>query len=721
MPCRIVAGQKRKILYIAPALCVIKFQAYGAAMLSTVSPDPIESRPHIALRARYGILVLGLLVMIAAEILLSARQESQTFDEADHLYAGYEYWKHGDFGRNPEHPPLVKLIAASALLPLQLKEPATSPNPYFKAQDFLGAPEFLYNADADSLLARGRAMLIVFSLALALAIFAAGSEMFGVEAGLLAMFLFAFEPMLLANGGLVTTDLTLSCMFFCSVYAFYRYVKRPTAARLAVCAIAVGLTIVAKHSGVFVFPILGAIAVAELLQRWRQTARDASRAASIRSAATSLAVGLAVIAVVSYAMLWAFYGFRYAARPGGLPMAPTLDVYSAAIHNKVEAGMIGFCSRHHLLPESYLYGWADILQIPGQRVTFLLGRLYLGRRWFLFPGLILVKSTISLLVLLALVPLAGVWRRSREVMFLAIPAVSFLLIAIVSGMNAEARYILPIYPFCIVLAGAAAWRIAPRSRGWAIGVAALVVFASVSSLHTFPNYLAYSNEAFGGPSHSYRQISNSNGDWGQGLKWVKRYLDANRVSDCWFDYNIPFVDPKYYGIGCKPLTSSWVKFGLARVTPVPKMISGIVLVSASELDGHLWGPDVLNPYDQFSHLRPDAIPGNVVLVFHGSFDVPLASAYSHLGAAGVLTREKKMTEAVAEAEEAARLAPDSAQIQAGLGRTLMAAGRTEEAKQANATALRLAQTVHPEFQESLIRQIRKGQRSSIPVITRYSC
>jgi Dolichyl-phosphate-mannose-protein mannosyltransferase len=651
---------------------------------------------------------LGLLVLIAAEIVLSTRQESQTFDEADHLYAGYEYWKHGDFGRNPEHPPLVKLIAASALLPLHLKEPALIPGRYFKGQDFLAAPEFLYSTDADSMLARGRAMLIVFSLALALAIFAAGWEMFGMEAGLLAMVLFAFEPILLANGGLITTDMTLSCMFFCSVYAFYRYGKRPTAARLAVCGIAVGLTIAAKHSGVFVFPILGAIAAAELLLRWRHTAGNSSRAASMRSAATSLAVALAVIAVVSYGVLWAFYVFRYAARPAGFSMAPTLDVFSAAIPNSVEREMIGFAARHHLLPEAYLFGWADILQIPGSRVTFLFGKLHLGGRLYLFPAMILVKSTITLLVLLALSPLAGLGRRSRELMFLAIPAVCYLLIAMLSGMNAEARYILPIYPFCIVLAGAVAWRMARRSREWAIGVAALVVFAAVSSLHAFPDYLAYSNEAFGGPSHTYLRVSGSNDDWGQELKWVKQYLDANRVSDCWFAYSVPVVNPKYYGIECKPLVSGWVTVGISSPPPVPQVISGTVLLAASELDGHRWGPDVLNPYEQFSHLRPDAMPGNVVLVYHGTFNVPLASAYGHLGTAAILVRGKKMTEAVAEAEEAASLAPDSAQIQAALGRTLMAAGRTEEAKQANATALRLAQAVHPEFQDSLIRQIERS-------------
>jgi hypothetical protein len=53
------------------------------------------------------VVVLALLVLVAGEIFFSSRQESQVSDEADHLYAGYEYWKHGDFGRNPEHPPLA--------------------------------------------------------------------------------------------------------------------------------------------------------------------------------------------------------------------------------------------------------------------------------------------------------------------------------------------------------------------------------------------------------------------------------------------------------------------------------------------------------------------------------------------------------------------------------------------------------------------------------------
>jgi hypothetical protein len=668
------------------------------------SAIPVKNRVGRALRARYRWVVFGLLLMMAAEIVFSTRQLSQTFDESDHLYSGYEYWKHGDFGHNPEHPPLAKFVAASALAPLHLQEPAAIAGA-FKRQDFLGAQKFLYAADADRLLARGRAMMLIFTLGLGLMLFSAGREMFGVGCGLLALTLFAFEPMLLGHGGLVTTDMAFSCTLFSSVYAFYRYAARPSVARLAICSVAVGLTLAAKQSGVFVFPILALLAIGDLLLRPRPADQDRTPRNSVASAARSFALAFAVIALVSYGILWAFYGFRYAARPAGLAMAPTLAVYAATIPNHFEAAVIAFCARHHLLPEAYLFGWTDILRLPGARVTFLLGRLILGGKWFLFPALILMKTTLGLLALFALVPFARLWRRSRQFLYLVTPAAIYLLIAMGSGMNGEARYVLPIYPFCILLAAAAAWQIALRSRAWTIAVAALVLFAAASSLHAFPNYIPYANEAFGGPSNSYRLMSDSNGDWMQGLKLTKKYFDRNHISDCWIDFSDPAVDPAYYGIGCKPLPSAWINRNIPSPPGVPETIYGTVLLSANELAGQLWGPGELNPYAQFKRLQPDATPGNVMLIYHGTFHVPLASAYSQMSAANLLLRNHKITEAVAQAEAAAQLAPQSASIQAALGTVLKAAGKTAEAQQANARALHLAQTVYPEFQQPLINQL----------------
>jgi predicted membrane-bound dolichyl-phosphate-mannose-protein mannosyltransferase len=78
---------------------------------------------------------------MAAELALSVRHQSQTFDEACHIFAGYRYWKNFDFGINPEHPPLVKLVAALPLLRLPLRTPAV-PNDYFRVLEFESGREF---------------------------------------------------------------------------------------------------------------------------------------------------------------------------------------------------------------------------------------------------------------------------------------------------------------------------------------------------------------------------------------------------------------------------------------------------------------------------------------------------------------------------------------------------------------------------------------------------
>lgn len=71
--------------------------------------------------------VLGLLVIQAALITSSIRRESLTFDEPDHMYAGYRMWTAADYGLNPEHPPLVKLLAAVPLLGQKLWTPPPMP------------------------------------------------------------------------------------------------------------------------------------------------------------------------------------------------------------------------------------------------------------------------------------------------------------------------------------------------------------------------------------------------------------------------------------------------------------------------------------------------------------------------------------------------------------------------------------------------------------------
>ena len=87
--------------------------------------------------------VAALLLVQAAEIVTVVRQESLTFDEDDHIFAGYEMWKTGDYGLNPEHPPLVKLLATSVILGESLQIPPNKGR-FFKEEAYLDGRDFLW-------------------------------------------------------------------------------------------------------------------------------------------------------------------------------------------------------------------------------------------------------------------------------------------------------------------------------------------------------------------------------------------------------------------------------------------------------------------------------------------------------------------------------------------------------------------------------------------------
>src|SRR6266850_7305187 len=209
--------------------------------------------------------VFGLLIVLGLQLALSVRRESQTWDEGDHIYAGYMSWKTADFGLNPEHPPMVKLLATMPLLSLPLKVP-TLQDRFFKEEAFLDGKDFLYKNDADMILFRTRMAAAILTLLLALLVFLATKEMFGTGAAFIALTLIVFEPNLLAHGALVTTDAGLSCFMFASIYAFYRYVKDPSVARLIIVGIVAGLALATKHTGLLVFPMLTLLALCEVVR-----------------------------------------------------------------------------------------------------------------------------------------------------------------------------------------------------------------------------------------------------------------------------------------------------------------------------------------------------------------------------------------------------------------------------------------------------------------------
>lgn len=389
-------------------------------------------------------------------------------------------------------------------------------------------------------------------------------------------------------------------------------------------------------------------------------------------------------------------------------MVPSLPGAVDRLENPRDAKILLAIARWKLLPEAYLYGLADVKEVAESSPSYLFGKVYPHGVWYYFPVAFVIKSTMTLLVLLVLIPVAlraksGTW--GREILFLVIPPGVYVAVAMGSKLNLGIRHLLPIYPFLFVLAGMGGWVLMRQRRAWVYVVGLLLAFNVFSSLRAFPNYIPYSNELWGGAQDTSDFLTDSNVDWGQQLKTVKKYLDQRNAKNCWFAYFADVVaDPSYYGVPCKPLTtiaSVW----LQPQMEVPPEIDGPVLISAGVLSGYEFGPGELNPYGEFKKLRPTAVIDDGIFVYDGHFPVPLASALNHITRAQQLEDQGHAQEALAEVQAAVTLAPRSARVQSELARRLLAANRKEEARAAFQTALSLAQSAEPNYQAGLIQSL----------------
>jgi 4-amino-4-deoxy-L-arabinose transferase-like glycosyltransferase len=647
-------------------------------------------------------IAVGLCLLLGLVLALSARHLSPTFDEGDHLLAGYRYWTCGDFGVNPEHPPFAKLLAAA---PLLLEKPATPSVPCGEsktttAEDFALGSEFLSQKRGDHLLFEARMAVASVSLLAASVVLLWARRLGGWNAGLLSLGLFVFEPTVIAHSALVTTDMAVTCFVLAAIAAWERALEDFSPGFLLLCGLATGLALASKHSGILVLPLLLGL-TPFLAPRKLLPAAGA----------------LLFVFVLAVLVLWAAYGFRFDPRGGGHRMSVTLDGYvekasrMSGVHPKA-LGLVEALDRAHALPESYLYGTANVLigSASGGHM-FLFGRLYPTGRWFYFPAALAVKWTLGFIGAL-LLALSGLKRHLRtsvpRVALLLLPPVLVLLASMTSHMNIGVRHLLPAFPFlCIFLGLECASRLEER-RGVVL-VSGLLALHAFSSLWAFPDFLAYSNEVFGGPKKTYRVLSDSNVDWGQGLKEATRYLEGEGTRECMIAY-FGTVDPSHYGIPCLNLPGS-----PNRPSPlVPPTVDGTVLVSAGLLAGIAYGPDDLNPFQPFANARPVASIGGSILVFKGRFSVDLLSSLGHQERSRALLDAGRIPEALTESRMGVFLAPENPFARRALARALLKAGMREEARVEFQAALALAREKGPEFHPRLLLSLEEESSERSP-------
>ncbi|MCX6760487.1 MAG: hypothetical protein NTZ84_00030, partial [Candidatus Nealsonbacteria bacterium] len=138
-------------------------------------------------RNTYLIAAALLLIMFFVAV-TSIKDDSLTMDELAHLPAGYSYLTQKDMRLNPEHPPLLKDLAAVPLLFIKgIKFPS---DVSFWKDDVNGQWSFGWyfffqtGNPADQMIFWGRIPMILIMIVLGFYIFKWTRELFGNNAGL---------------------------------------------------------------------------------------------------------------------------------------------------------------------------------------------------------------------------------------------------------------------------------------------------------------------------------------------------------------------------------------------------------------------------------------------------------------------------------------------------------------------------------------------------------
>jgi hypothetical protein len=458
--------------------------------------------------------------------LTAAGQLGATFDEPLYLAQGLESWRSGSHGG----------LLRVGTMPLPIDVQTLPLYLYERATGVLLDPV----ADCDHLLIWARAGTLLFWWLLLLYGWLAGRELGGVWGGRLAVALLACEPSLLAHASLATTDITVSAAVLALVYHFHKGRDRGWWLRVAVPSVWLAAAVLAKASGL-VFGGVAMLAVeGDRLLRQKQLCGERLRplwrplTPFRRDAAQIIGLGLG-LAFVYCGCDWqpepSFVAWTHSLPPG--PGSTTLAWLAdhLRIFNNAGEGIIRQV-RHN---------------VRGHGV-FLLGQVHPRALWYYFPVALSIKLTLPLLLLPLLLALV---RPAALRNWACLAAAALLLFSLTCRVQIGIRLMLPLVALAIPgLAAAAvnAYRdLTPRFRvaqSLPLLLSAGVVWAGLSAVLVWPRGLCYTNEAWGGTARGYTRLSDSNYDWGQGLKelarWQRRHTD--RPLDVWYFGSDPAIN-----------------------------------------------------------------------------------------------------------------------------------------------------------------------------------
>lgn len=465
------------------------------------------------------------------------------WDEVGHLPAGVAHWQSGVFDLYRVNPPLVR--SAVTALPYTCGarldfDGTTLVCPPWRRYEF---PDGAAWIRADGLgflnhLRIARLCAIPSSLFAAWMCYRAARTLYGIPSAFTALLLWCTSPFVIGHGSLITPDVAAAATAALTVGAFSAWFQQPSRRHTVIAGVALGLAWLTKFTNLLLSFFLLALLC------YRVIAPGEQQPQRRRWCLQTLGIGLLAVYLVNLG-----YGFeRFGTRLGQYQFISTTLGGSATertepFGNRFAGTLLGRIPVP--LPANFLLG-IDVQkwEFEQKKMSYLRGEWRHGGWLHYYVYGFLVKEPLGTLMLLALalgrLPWLARGTQQRTIAWVIVPALMFFgFVSLQTGFNHHLRYVLPAYPFLIVLASSTA---APgggtSSLRWPIITAVLVIASAAESLAIYPHSLSFFNLAAGGPTAGPRHLLNSNLDWGQdalGLaEWAKAHPEARPLQlDFW--------------------------------------------------------------------------------------------------------------------------------------------------------------------------------------------
>jgi len=607
---------------------------------------------HIFTRSCYASsFLLAVLLAVSAILMLHASsQESAIMDELAHIPAGYDYANYFDYRLNPEHPPLVKTLAALPLVFMNLSFPTDNA---VWTSDLNGQWDagrlFLYTYNdtrADSILFWARLFPIILTLLLIWFTYHWSRSLMGRWWALIPTFLVALSPHILAHGHYVTTDIGAALGFFMGLYFFVKAIDSPSKKHTLLAGIFFGLAQLMKFSVVLLIPLFVFLV---LIRWWAQTREMHSKIFSKKSllALWRLIRTTFAIFIIGFLLVWLVYVLFTLNYPMAKQQSDTAQLLSSFAHGpapmSIACNPTSFSMRclaeidiwmaHQPILRGlgqYLLGVLMVIQrSAGGNTAYFLGQVSSSGWWYYFPVVFLLKESIPALLLVIGGLFLALWqsvkkgtqkRVTRIAQYIQLNfaqtamlslIVLYWLYSIQGTLNIGFRHILPTIPLIYILATIAIKKWMPKKitpsapsvhtfKKW-VQVGFLVIVLGWAGIETFaasPYFLSYFNEFGGGVENGYKTVTDSNYDWGQDLKRLTDFVKENNISKIAIDY-FGGGDPHYY------MGDAAISWWSAKGSPTQEGINWLAVsvntIQSAQSPTSQWF--TRNPQDEYSWLK----------------------------------------------------------------------------------------------------------------------